>query len=92
MPAGAHRQRPAAGHLPFTDTDAPKGRVVYFPIRLGYAGTVYKYQGAELDHITVWLDRKFTKAAAYVALSRVQRDSDYLVGGILTPDHLVPAR
>ncbi|CAK9045171.1 ATP-dependent DNA helicase PIF1, partial [Durusdinium trenchii] len=58
-------------------------RLAIYPSR-----TRTRRRGAELDHITVWLDRKFTKAAAYVALSRVQRDSDYLVGGILTPDHL----
>ncbi|CAE7349184.1 pif1, partial [Symbiodinium sp. CCMP2592] len=30
----------------YTDTDVPRGRAVYFPIRTGYAGTIYKFQGA----------------------------------------------
>ena len=53
----------------YTDTDVPCGRVVYFPIRAGYAGTIHKYQGAELEHVTLWLDRRWSRAAAYVALS-----------------------
>ena len=43
---------------------------------------------AELAHITIWLDLKRFKAAGYVALSRVRRDSDYLLGGRLEPEHL----
>ena len=80
---------------PFTDTDVPKGHqksMVYYPIRIGYAGTVYKYQGATLPHVTLWLDRPHTRAAAYVALSRVARDEHYLIGGIVTGDYLVPAK
>ena len=76
----------------YTDMEVPCGRVVYYPIRVGYAGTIYKYQGAELEHVTLWLNRTWCRAAAYVALSRVARDEDYLIGGILTCDHLVPAK
>ncbi|CAJ1362209.1 unnamed protein product, partial [Effrenium voratum] len=75
----------------YTDTDVPVGRSVYYPVRVGYAGTIHKYQGAELAHITVWLDRPFCKAAGYVALSRVARDADYLIGGEVTADDFVPA-
>ena len=32
-----------------------------------------------LDHITMWLDVPGCRAAAYVALSRVQYDTDYLM-------------
>eukprot|EP00434_Breviolum_minutum_P045362 symbB.v1.2.040649.t1/scaffold7408.1/size11443/1 len=79
---------------PFTDTEVPKGHkpVTYYPIRVGYAGTIHKYQGATLSHVTLWLDRKHTKAAAYVALSRVARDEDYLIGGVVTADYLIPAK
>ena len=79
---------------PFTDTDVPKNQrpVTYYPIRVGYAGTIHKYQGATLSHVTLWLDRKHTKAAAYVALSRVARDEDYLIGGVVTADYLIPAK
>ena len=70
----------------------PRGQAVYYPIRVGYAGTIYKFQGAELSHITVWLDRKFSRAAGYVALSRVVTDEDYLIGGEVTTDHFLPAK
>ena len=77
---------------PYDEQDRPKGRCVYYPVRPGYAGTIYKYQGAELDHVTIWLDRPGCKAAAYVALSRVKKDEDYLLGGVLTPAHFCPAK
>lgn len=77
---------------PYTDKNVPVKPIVYYPLRLGYAGTVYKFQGAELPHVTVWLDREGVRAAAYVAISRVRRDEDYLLGGIVTERHLVPGR
>lgn len=77
---------------PYTDKNVPVKAIVYYPLRLGYAGTVYKFQGAELPHVTVWLDRQGVRAAAYVAISRVRRDEDYLLGGIVTEKHLVPGR
>ena len=76
---------------PVTD-DVPKcGRVTHYPARLGYASTVNKVQGATLDHVTLYLDRPGAKAAGYVALSRVRRDRDYLIGGGVTPRHFTPA-
>ena len=60
-------------------------------MRPGYASTIHKLQGAELSHVTVWLDIPFMKAAGYVALSRVQHDADYLIGGIVSRRHFVPA-
>ena len=75
----------------YTDDQLPSGRVVYFPLRVGYAGTIYKYQGAELPHVTLWLDRPGCPAAGYVALSRVKYDKDYLIGGVVTVDDFVPA-
>ena len=76
---------------PMTDYVPECGYVCAYPLRPGYAGTIHKLQGAELEHITVWLDRQNSKAAGYVALSRVQRDADYLLGGILKRKHFVPA-
>ena len=61
-------------------------------MRAGYAGTIYKYQGAELEHVTLWLDRKWCKAAAYVALSRVATDDAHLIGGEVSTDHFAPAK
>ena len=77
---------------PYTDKDVPVKSIVYYSLRLGYAGTVHKFQGAELPHVTIWLDREGVKAAAYVAISRVRRDEDYLLGGIVNERHLVPGR
>lgn len=80
-----------AVHL-YTEDVEGHGRVTYFPVRMGYAGTVQKIQGTTLPHVTVWLDRAACKAAAYVALSRVQRDEDYAVAGKVHPKHFVPAQ
>ncbi|CAE7258069.1 PIF1 [Symbiodinium sp. CCMP2592] len=77
---------------PITTDDVPGGRLTYYPIKLGYADTVHKYQGAELVHVTFWPDRPGCPAAGYVALSRVRRDADYLLGGCIKSEHFVPAR
>ena len=76
---------------PITDYVKECGYVTAYPMRPGYATTIHKLQGAELPHITIWLDIKQAKAAAYVAISRVQRDEDYLLGGIVSRWHFVPA-
>ena len=68
-------------------------KVSCFPVRTGYASTIPKIQGMTLPHITIWLDSIGCRAAAYVAMSRVKTDNDYLIaGGPLTPKHLVPAQ
>ena len=69
----------------------PDWRGAFFPIRVGYASTIFKLQGATLKHVTIWLDRPESRAAGYVAISRVRRDADYLFGGRLTPAHFKPA-
>eukprot|EP00438_Fugacium_kawagutii_P025799 Skav209824 [mRNA] locus=scaffold2424:121002:121373:+ [translate_table: standard] len=76
---------------PMTDYVPDCGYVTAYPVRPGYAGAMHKLQGAELEHITVWLDIKNAKAAGYVALSRVQTDNDYLLGGVVTVKHFRPA-
>ena len=68
------------------------GRVTCFPIRVGYASTVQKAQGSTLDHVTIWLDAPGCRAAAYVALSRVRTDDDYLIAGAVQPGHFAPAQ
>ena len=64
--------------------------VTFFPIRLGYASAVYKMQGAELQHVTIFLDKPCQRAAADVAMSRVRSERDYLFGGRLGERHFVP--
>ena len=64
-------------------------RVSFFPIRLGYASTIDKVQGATLPHITLWLD-VIRKAAGHVGLSRVEYDDRYLIGGTITRKHFLP--
>ena len=65
----------------------------HYPIRPGYASTIMKYQGAELTHVTVYLDAKNVPGAAYTALSRVQSGRQYRLAGTgrLDPDHFTPA-
>ena len=77
-------------HL-YTEDVEGHGRVTYFPVRLGYASTIQKVQGSTLEHITLWLDVPGCKAAAYVALSRVEYDKNYLIGGVVAPRHFVAA-
>ena len=62
---------------PWTSPDPATGQLrVHFPMRLGYASTLHKVQGATLPHITLWLDVANMPAAAYVALSRVEYDAN----------------
>ena len=76
---------------PVTEYVEDCGTVTAYPVRAGYASTVHKLQGAELKHITVWLDARHFRAAGYVAISRVGTDDAYLLGGILEPAHFTPA-
>ena len=76
---------------PYTEQLEDNRKVTSYPVRLGYACTVQKVQGMTLPHITLWLDAPGCRAAAYVALSRVQRDEDYLIGGGVSRKHFVPA-
>ncbi len=78
-------------HL-YTEEVEDHGTVTSFPVRVGYACTVPKVQGSTLPHVTVWLDRAGCRAAAYVALSRIEYDKDYLIGGVVCPKHFVPAQ
>ena len=66
--------------------------IASFPIRLGYASTLHKVQGATLKHITVWLDTPNVPAAGYVALSRVEKDEDWRFLGQPFIHHFTPAR
>ena len=70
-------------------TDSELGHKTYYPVRPGYASTVLKFQGAELEHVTAYLD---VPGAAYTAASRSQKGSDILFGGKLTAEHFKPAR
>jgi hypothetical protein len=93
-------ERDQYGVLVRTDTDKrllvhpmtdPETKSVYFPLRHGYATTLHKVQGATLDHMTMWLDKAWWPAAAYVALSRVQYDDSWQFVGDMKPEHFVPA-
>ena len=67
-------------------------RVTHFPMRVGYASTLHKVQGATLPHITLWLDIANMPAAAYVALSRVEHDADLRFVRNPCVHHFTPAR
>jgi len=64
----------------------------YYPVRLGYSTTLHKIQGATLPHITIWIDCPWVRAAAYVAISRVQYDADWRFVGQMAPKHFFPAQ
>ena len=66
--------------------------IVHYPLRLGYASTLHKVQGATLEHVTVWLDIPNVPAAAYVALSRVSYDREWRFIGNPGVHHFTPAR
>ena len=72
---------------PYTDPDF---QITFLPVRPGYADTIVKFQGAELPHVTVYLDKPGIPGAAYTALSRVSYGKDVLLGGVLTAEHFQP--
>ena len=73
-------------------TDREFENKTYFPVRPGYASTIIKFQGAELSHVTVYLDVPGAPGAAYTALSRVATGKQYLIGGNVNPHHFTPNR
>jgi len=73
-------------------TDAELGNKTYFPIKAGYATTILKVAGAELPHVTLWLDVPHVPGAAYTGMSRVAYGRDLLIGGNLDRDYFTPAR
>ena len=73
-------------------TDEDLGHKVYYPVKAGYATTILKAAGAELPHVTLWLDVPHVPGAAYTGMSRVAYQRDLLLGGIMTPEHFTPAR
>lgn len=76
--------------FPWTDTDL--GGLTYYPVRAGYASTILKFQGAELPHVTAYLDAPGIPGAAYTAMSRVKYGRDCLLAGVLYPEHFTPAK
>ena len=71
-------------------SDADLGGMTYYPLKAGYADTIMKYQGAELKHVTVFLDAAKVPGAAYTALSRVSYGKDFLIGGSVKAEHFQP--
>ena len=72
-------------------SDGSSYRLTHFSLRPGYCVNLHKIQGATLEHMTLWLDAPNVPAAAYVALSRVQRDKDWRFIGSLLRQHFRPA-
>ncbi|OLP74048.1 hypothetical protein AK812_SmicGene46525 [Symbiodinium microadriaticum] len=71
--------------------DGSVRRVAALPLRVGYSSTLHKIQGATLEHATIWLDVPFVRGAAYVAISRVQRDNNWQFLGRIERKHCLPA-
>ena len=66
--------RTSTGHIGYSYpwTDEEYGDLTYYPIRPGYASTILKFQGAELEHVIAYLDAPNIPAAASDAPSRVE--------------------
>ena len=79
-------------HAEIDDPSSRKGKRVYFPVRPGNASTIQKLQGANLEHVTNFLDRPRTATAAYYGLSRVQCDKDNLIGSWEEREHFRVSR
>ena len=73
--------------FPWTSGD----RSVFHPLRLGYASTLMKLQGATIGHLTIWFGVPNIEAAAYVALSRVRKDRDWQFVGNPGVHHFTPS-
>ena len=71
-------------------TDKELYNLSYYPLRPGYCSTIIKFQGAELKHVTVYLDVPGVPGAAYTAMSRVATANQYLIGGNVNPHHFTP--
>ena len=69
-----------------------ESHIVHYPMRLGYASTLHKVQGATIQHVTLWLDVANMPAAAYVALSRVEYDANWRFVCNPGVHHFAPAR
>ena len=82
----------ATGHrvVVWNWTDKELGGKTYYPIRPGYASTVLKFQGAELDFVILYLDA-YSPGAAYTAMSRVKFGDRCLIGGNVDRKHFTPA-
>ena len=64
----------------------------YYPLRVGYASTILKMAGAELAHVTIYLDVPNAAGAAYTAMSRVSTWDQIKLAGKFSSDHFAPAR
>ena len=73
-------------------TDVDLGGLRYWPVRPGYASTIGKFQGAQLEHAVAFLDAPNVPGAAYTAMSRVEYGDRVQLAGKLTANHFTPAR
>lgn len=72
--------------------DPDLNHMQYYPLRVGYASTIFRMAGAELEHATIYLDVPHAAAAGYTAMSRVSSLENLKFGGHITADHFAPAR
>ena len=85
------RVKTKTGYEPMIYPWTDETKVTFLPMRLGYASTLLKVQGATLDHVTMYLDVANVEAAGYVAMSRVKRDRDWRFVGNPSVHHFTPA-
>ena len=76
---------------PYTDVDAPGGRVVYFPVRLATRARSTSIRAPSWSMSRCgWTGP--TARPPLTSPYRVSRDSDYLIGGEVTTAHFAPAK
>ena len=66
--------------------------MLYYPLRIGYASTILRMAGAELQHVTLYLDVAHAAGAAYTALSRVSSIDKVKLGGPVLKPYFAPCR
>ena len=83
------RVKASTGYIVYCNpwTDVGTNGITYCPMRAGYASTILKLQGTELEHVTVYLDKPFVPAVAYTAMGRVKSGYDRLIGGVVDKHH-----
>ncbi len=69
-------------------SDKPLAAVVQYPLRLAWAMTIHKSQGATLDELVFDPSGVFERAQAYVALSRVRTITGLYMLSHLRPEHV----